>query len=177
MEKRITQIQVYGMFSTETELVTNYPVKEQLEQFLSQLEDVNDVIIAGYMVSESDEGEPQVKAMLILKDRNSTTISLIPIIPKHDPSKPATIAIDLEGIYIEKTEAEEQFGDYVKCARKAIEDEDHTVLGYLVDYRTSFPQIRLDAIIAVKLETVKSTIIRVVSVVPPSREVEEACKL
>jgi len=173
MEKRITQIQVYGMFSTETELVTNYPVKEQLEKFLEQFSDVEDVSIVGYLVSEPLD----IKAVLILKNKDSTTISLIQFIPEYNPNKPAIVAIDIEGKFMKRDEAIEMFGEYIECVQKTIEDDDHIILGYLVDYKSTFPQVKIDALIAVKLKSVKSTVFRVISIVPPSREVEEACKL
>ena len=177
MEKKIMQVQVWGMFSTETELVTNYPVKEQLEKlekFLEQYKDISDVSVVGYLVL--DEGELNVKAILILEN-GGTTISLIQFIPEYDPSKPAVMAIDLEGRFLRKDEAIELFGEYIECVQKTIEDDDHIILGYLVDYKSTFPQVKIDALIAVKLKSVKSTVFRVISIVPPSQEIKEACNL
>jgi len=175
MQKKIKQVQIFGVFNTESQLIMNYPVKEQLEKFLEQYKDISDVSVVGYLVL--DEGELNVKAILILEN-GDTTISLIQFIPEYNPSKPAIVAIDIEGKFMKRDEAVELFGEYIECVQKTVEDDNHVILGYLVDYKSAFPQVRIDAIVAVKLETVKSTILRIISIVPPSQQkIREVCKL
>jgi len=173
MQKKMVQVQIFGVFNTESQLITNYPVKEQLERFLEQFSDVEDVSIVGYLVSEPLD----VKAVLILKNRDSTTISLIQFIPEYDTNKPAITAIDIEGKFMKRDEAVELFGEYIECVQKTVEDDNHVILGYLVDYKSAFPQVKIDAIVAIKLETVKSTIFRIINIVPPPHEIKDVCKL